>query len=120
MVKLLLVASVAAATALVSVAAGLGSSSAPTLNGSVGPGFTINLTQNGHRVTSLKAGMYRLVVVDRSPEHNFVLRGSGATRSLTSVGSTGSRTVMVRLTKGSWTYYCAPHATVMRGTFRVT
>ena len=49
-----------------------------------------------------------------------MLSGSGSTRSLTSVGATGSRTVLVKLTKGSWTYYCAPHAEVMRGTFRVT
>lgn len=120
MIKALLVASAAAAIALLSVSNGLGSSSAPTLKGSVGPGFTISLTQNGHRVTNVKAGMYRLVITDRSPEHNFVLRGPGATRSLTSVGATGSRTIMVKLTKGSWTYYCAPHASVMRGTFRVT
>ena len=120
MIKALLVAAAVAATALVIVSAGLGRPSVATLNGSVGPGFTISLTQNGHRVTTLKAGTYRLVVSDRSPEHNFVLSGSGSTRSLTSVEATGSRTVLVKLTKGSWTYYCAPHAEVMRGTFRVT
>ena len=120
MTKALPAALAAVLTALVIVSTGLGSSSMATLRGTVGPGFTISLTQNGHRVTSLKAGTYRLVISDRSPEHNFVLRGPGATRSLTSVGATVSRTITVRLTKGTWTYFCAPHAQVMRGTFRVT
>lgn len=120
MKKGMLVAAAGIVTALVIVSAGLGRSSATTLNGTVGPGFTISLTQSGHKVTAVKAGTYRLVVSDRSPEHNFVLRGPGATRSLSSVGATGSRTVTVKLTKGVWTYFCAPHASVMHGSFRVT
>jgi plastocyanin len=120
MIKALLVAVTASVTAFAGVSAGLSHPTAPTLNGTVGPGFTINLTQAGHRVTSLKAGTYRLVVSDRSDEHNFVLRGPGASRSLSSVGAVGSRTVTVTLGKGVWTYYCAPHATMMVGHFRVT
>jgi len=120
MIKALLVAIAAAVSGLVLVSASLGGSSLATLKGTVGPGFTISLTQNGHRVTTLKAGTYRLVVSDQSPEHNFVLRGSGSTRSLSSVGAMGSRTVTIKLTKGSSVYYCAPHAVSMRGTFRVT
>jgi plastocyanin len=118
--KTLLAAAVATVAALVSVASGLGGSSVTTLNGTVGPGFTISLTQGGHKVSTLKQGTYRLVVSDRSDDHNFVLRGPGTTRSLSSVGATGSRTVLVKLTKGTWTYFCAPHASIMRGSFRVT
>jgi plastocyanin len=120
MQKATLVAAAAIVTALVVASAGLSRPGATTLNGTVGPGFTISLSKGGHKVTALKAGTYRLVVSDRSDEHNFVLRGPGATRSLSSVGATGSRTVTVKLTKGVWTYFCAPHASVMRGSFRVT
>jgi hypothetical protein len=35
----------------------------PTLNGTVGPGFTITLTQGGKKVSKLEAGTY----VSRSP-----------------------------------------------------
>jgi len=110
----------ATAVALVIVSAGFGSRSGVTLKATVGPGFTITLTQGGHRVTSLMPGTYRMVVVDRSQEHNFALRSAGKTLSLSSVGWTGTKTVSVKLGKGTWAYYCAPHAEEMRGTFRVT
>lgn len=118
--KTLLAAAAASLAGLVSVATGFGGANLTTLQGTVGPGFTINLTQGGHKVTTLKQGTYRLVVSDRSAQHNFVLRGPGSTRSLSSVGATASRTVTVTLTKGTWTYFCAPHASVMHGSFRVS
>jgi plastocyanin len=118
--KTLLAAIAASLAGLVSVATGFSGTNATTLKGSVGPGFTISLTQGGHKVTALKQGTYQIVVSDRSPEHNFVLRGPGSTRSLSSVGATISKTVTVKLTKGTWTYFCAPHASVMHGSFRVT
>ena len=120
MLKVLTAAGSVALAALAIASASLGGSTATTLKGTVGPGFTITLTQAGHKVTTLKAGTYQLVVSDRSSEHNFVLRGPGATRSLSSVGAMSSRTLTIKLTKGAWTYYCAPHADEMRGTFRVT
>ena len=120
MKKGLLTAVSAVVCALLAASASHGAGIAATLKGAVGPGFTISLTENGHRTTALKAGTYRFVVSDRSGEHNFVLRGPGKTLSLTSVGATGTKTVTVRLTKGTWTYFCAPHASLMRGTFRVS
>src|SRR2546427_1742207 len=105
------------AVALVIVSAGLSSPRGMmTLNATVGPGFTITLTQGGHRVTKLMAGTYRIAIADRSNEHNFVLRSAGTTRSLTPVGWTGTKTVSVKLGKGTWSFYCAPHAQSMRGT----
>ena len=45
----------------------------PTLNGTVGPGYTITLKQNGKAVKSLKAGSYSFVIADKADIHNFVL-----------------------------------------------
>src|SRR4051795_46131 len=42
----------------------------PTLNGTVGPGFTIALTKAGAKVTKLKAGTYVIKVSDKSNIHN--------------------------------------------------
>jgi len=91
------------------------------LRGTVGPGFTITLTKAGKRVTRLAPGMYRIVVSDRSTIHNFVIEKSGGAfeRSITSVGFKGTKTLNVRLTKGKWEFYCAPHESSMEGEFRV-
>jgi hypothetical protein len=91
------------------------------LRGVVGPGFTINLTKNGRKVTQLAPGMYRIVVSDRSAIHNFKLEksGGGLERAVTTVGFTGTRAITVRLTRGRWEYYCMPHESSMKGHFVV-
>jgi hypothetical protein len=50
-----------------------GKSTVTILRGTVGPGFTINLTKDGRRVTRLAPGLYRIVVADRSSIHSFKL-----------------------------------------------
>jgi plastocyanin len=35
------------------------------------------------------------------------------------VSFTGNKTVKIKLKKGKYTYYCAPHASTMRGSFTV-
>jgi plastocyanin len=95
------------------------SAALPKLVGTVGPGFTITLKKNGVRVTKLKPGRYTFVIRDRANEHNFHLRGPGLNRTLTSVGFVGTKTVTLRLRAGRYTYVCDPHATEMRGSFRV-
>jgi plastocyanin len=94
----------------------------PTVTGTVGPGFTITLTRNGKRVKTLAAGRYTFKIVDRASVHNFVLEKSGGAfeKQLTSVPFTGSKSVVVRLTKGKWEFYCAPHESQMHGDLRVT
>jgi plastocyanin len=95
---------------------------AVTLRGTVGPRYTISLTKNGRNVTSLRAGNYRFVVSDRSRIHNFVLEkehGGRFERELTDVGGVGTRTATVKLTRGTWKYYCAPHESLMFGSFTV-
>ena len=92
----------------------------PTLTGTVGPGFTITLTKGGTKVTTLKAGTYRLVVKDRSAIHDFHLKGPGIDRRFTGVAFVGTKTFpTVKLTKGIYTYVCTPHKLSMHGKFTV-
>ena len=115
--KTALAALVVSASLLVASAA-FGSSSATTLKGTVGPGFTISLKKAGKNVKSLKAGTYTFKIADKSDIHNFALKGP-MKKSLTSVGFTGNKTVKIKLKKGKYTFYCAPHASKMRGSFTV-
>ena len=114
---LALLALVAAATLVLSAPAG----AAPKgVNGSVGPGFTISLKSGGKKVTSLKAGTYRFDVSDRSPIHDFHLSGPGVNKVITAVSFQGRRSVTVKLKRGTYRYVCDPHASFMKGSFRVS
>lgn len=91
------------------------------LVGKVGPGHTITLTLGGKKVKRLKAGKtYRIVVSDRSSDHDFRLVGPGVNKVITGEEFTGTRTAVVKLRKGSYRFYCAPHADEMRGGFSAT
>jgi hypothetical protein len=109
---------VLAGSVLAATSAG-GTAAPSTLRGTVGPGFTIALVKGGTPVKALRPGTYRITVADRSAEHNFDLQHGSSTRQLTSVAFTGTKTVTVRLTRGTWRIFCAPHASVMRQTFTV-
>ena len=73
--KFLALAAVAAALAVPAASA-----ATPTLTGTVGPGFTITLTQNGQNVTKLKAGTYAITINDKAIDHNFHLSGPGVNK----------------------------------------
>lgn len=91
----------------------------PILEGSVGPGFTITLTNaSGGRVRRLNPGVYAVVVNDRSPIHNFHLFGPGVNKA-TSVVQTGRTRWTVRLARGIYRFRCDPHRTIMHGSFAV-
>jgi len=92
---------------------------AQSVTGKVGPGFTIVLTKGGRKVTKLKAGTYRFVISDRATIHDFHLRGPGTDRVLTSVGFQGTKSFTLRLKKGTYRFFCDPHASFMHGSFRV-
>ena len=94
---------------------------AKTVNGTVGPGFTIRLTMNGKQVTKLKAGKpYRFVISDQADIHDFHLSGLGLNRVLTSVEFTGTKSFVLRLKKGNYRFVCDPHFSIMHGSFRVS
>ena len=100
---------------------GGGGSASGTVEGEVGPGFTIEVKQNGKDAESVEAGTYTLKVEDKSDQHNFPLTGPGVDDMVTDVGFVGDKTVTVTLKKGTYTYQCDPHAASgMKGTFEVT
>jgi plastocyanin len=101
------------------IGAGSAAAAPKTVNGSVGPGFTISLKLAGKKVKKLKAITYRFKVTDRSSSHNFRLKGPGYNKAITRVGFTGTKTVTIKLRKGTYRYVCDPHASVMKGSFRV-
>ena len=100
------------------VLAGSAGAMSPTLTGTVGPGFSISLTQGGKKVTSLKAGTYKIVVSDKASIHDFHLTGPGVNKA-TTVSGTGTQKWTVKLKKGSYRYMCDPHASSMNGSFTV-
>jgi plastocyanin len=90
------------------------------LTATVGPTPTISLrTASGRAVKTLRRGRYRIVVRDRSTHHNFHLTGPGVNKR-TAVGFRGTRTWTLTLRRGRYRFICDPHATRMRGGFRVT
>jgi plastocyanin len=101
----------AATTAEVETTAGGGT----TLNGSVGPGFTISLDGTD----GLTAGDYTLVVDDQAAEHNFHLTGPGGVDVATDVSEEGEESFDVTLEAGEYTFVCDPHASQMKGSFTV-
>jgi plastocyanin len=109
-----------AATAL-ATAGGGSAGAAQTVNGTVGPGFTIGLAIQGKKVTKLKAGTpYRFVIRDRADIHDFHLTGPGFNRVLTSVPFIGTKSFLLRLKKGSYRFVCDPHSGIMHGRFQVS
>ena len=110
----------AGVVAALAVAAPIGATSSVTkLTGTVGPGFTITLKKGTATVKTLKPGSYRITVKDKSNMHNFHLKGPGVNKVITSTPFVGTKTVTVKLKKGSYTYVCDPHASLMHHSFKV-
>jgi plastocyanin len=96
------------------------SAAVPKLTGTVGPGFTITLKRSGKPFKTLKAGTYSITVSDKSNIHNFHLRGPKVNKEITQIGFKGVKTVVVKLSKGKYKYYCRPHESGMFGFVQVT
>jgi plastocyanin len=111
---------VAGVAAMLVLAAPSGAMGPTKLKGTVGPGFTITLKKGTVKVKTLKAGKYSITVSDKSKIHNFHLKGPGVNKVITATPFQGTKTVTVTLKKGIYRYVCDPHATVMKGSFRVT
>ena len=114
------IAAVTALAALALVPTTQARQQATVLKGVVGPGFTITLRKsNGNKVVTLPHGAYTIMISDKSPIHNFHLIGPRTSKT-TGVAASGSATWKLTLRPGKYTYVCDPHASAMRGTFRVT
>jgi plastocyanin len=104
-----------------STTTGGGGNASMELQGETGPGFTIEVMQNGADADEVKAGTYTLKVEDKSEMHNFHLIGPGVDEEVTDVPFVGEKEVTVTLQPGMYTYQCDPHAASgMKGTFEVT
>jgi plastocyanin len=106
--------------ALALACAGNAAAAPKTVVGTVGPGFTITLKLNGSNVTKLKAGVpYRFVINDRASIHDFHVTGPGINKVFTSVDFTGTKSFVLKLKKGTYTFKCDPHQSFMHGSFKV-
>jgi len=112
----LLVLSIAGLAAAVSVARPAATDG--TLQATVGPGYAINLTQNGVKVTHLDPGTYTINVNDQADIHNFDLFGPGVKES-TGIDTIGTATWTVTFTDGTYNYNCDAHPASMKGSFTV-
>ena len=101
------------------LAVGSASAAPKTVNGTVGPGFTISLKLGGKKVTKLKPTTYRFRVTDKSSMHNFHIFGPGVNKVITGVGFTGTKTATIKLRKGTYRYRCDVHPDEMHGSFKV-
>ena len=104
----------AAVCAAILVAAVPAVAATPAFKGTVGPGFTISMTKK-----PTKAGKVKITVSDKSDFHNFHLTGPGVNVK-TSVGFVGTKSFTVTLKKGTYRFVCDPHATSMKGSFKVS
>jgi plastocyanin len=102
----------------VALAAGPAGAATPKLVATVSDPVTISLKSRGQKVRSLEAGTYRVVVRDLAGDHNFHLKGPGIDKK-TSVDGRGTTIWTVTLRRGTYTYVCDPHASFMKGSFRV-
>ena len=81
--------------------------------------FKIEMTNSaGKKLTTVKAGTYRIKVEDKAATHNFHLVGPGVNKQ-TSVAGKAETIWTVKLRPGTYKYVCDPHATMMRGSFKV-
>jgi hypothetical protein len=109
-----------AALLVAAVVAVSSASAAPkTVNGTVGPGFTISLNLGGKKVNRLKPTTYKFKVTDKSSIHDFHITGPGVNTVITGIGFKGTKTVAIKLKKGRYRYFCDPHSSFMHGSFRV-
>ena len=115
------IVAVAATTVVAAVLVSAPFAATPKLTGTVGPGFTITLTQGGKKVTKLKTGKYTFVINDKSSMHSYGLDGpNGFAKDFTSVSFKGSKTFTLNLKAGKYKYYCTPHESSMFGNFTVS
>ena len=92
---------------------------ASQLRGTVGPGFSITLQdEGGAAVTQLDPGAYEILVRDLSIDHNFHLFGPGVDEA-TKFEVEETVTWSVNFQVGRYTYLCDIHPSTMVKTFRV-
>ena len=118
--RTLVVTAALAGLAALALTSSAGAAAPTKLVGTVGPGFTITLKKTARPVRLLTPGRYSITVADKSNIHNFHLKGPGVNKEITTVGFVGTKTVIVALRKGTYTFVCDPHSSQMHGKFTVS
>lgn len=119
---LALVTACLVATPLVVASARGAGDELPRLIGTVGPGFTIDLTDAaGTHVDTVVAGTYELLVRDLSDMHNFAMgnKAGGGLFVDSGVEFVGEKTFTIALVPGRYGYACSPHWQIMNGSLTV-
>jgi len=119
-IRTLIPLAVLAGTLVVVAPSNASKTALPKLTGTVGPGFTISTKRLGKLFKTIRPGSYSITVADKSNIHNFRLRGPGVNKEITTISFVGTKTVIVKVRKGKYTFVCDPHATIMKGSFTVT
>ena len=117
--RTLVVTTALAGLAALALTSSAGAAAPTRLVGTVGPGFTITLKKAARPVRLLTPGRYSITVADKSNIHNFHLKGPGLNKEITTVGFVGTKTVILALKRGTYTFVCDPHFTSMKGSFKV-
>ena len=117
--RTLVVTAALAGLAALALTSSAGAAAPTRLVGTVGPGFTITLKKAARPVRLLASGRYSITVADKSNIHNFHLKGPGLNKEITTVGFVGTKTVILALKRGTYTFVCDPHFTSMKGSFKV-
>jgi plastocyanin len=90
------------------------------LQGEVYQAYKIEMKNSASKpLKTVKAGTHRIKIEDKGTIHTFHLIGPGVNRS-TSIPGRSETVSVVNLKPGTYTYFCDPHASTMRGSFRVT
>ena len=123
MLAIVTLATGAAAAILVASALARGEA-VKTLTGTVGKNDAYKITlvdSTGKKVSTLKAGTYKVVIHDDSTFHNYELDGPhGKSWTFTSVPFKGTKTFTLKLVAGKYKAYCAPHESQMFQHFSVS
>lgn len=118
--RLMLLVPLALAAVLLPSAARSAPQAGTPLTVTVGPGFSIKITNASNNVIrQLDPGDYTLTVKNLSPsqEHNFHLTGPGVDRA--SAFSNVTETWDVTVVDGLYKYKCDAHPTLMKGSIQV-
>jgi plastocyanin len=108
-----------AAAAVLAIGPSAPAATPTKLIGTVGPEFVISLMDvDGNAVKTLKAGLYTIVVNDKSGIHDFHLTGPSVDQVIGGVEFVGTESVTVALAGGTYRYQCDPHPD-LKGAFTV-
>jgi plastocyanin len=89
------------------------------LHGVAGTDFAIALVDRDFMpLGKVAAGTYTIAVDDRSPDHDFHLKGPGVDVT-TTLGEVAKKSFTVKLQPGTYTFFCDPHTLTMFASFKV-